>query len=86
MVLPQYNIEFRARDRLAESLPVDAPDQNGLRVEVARFLGEILKDQADEIWLDRHWRLDVVSAEGLVLFVIELMVTDPTESASVRAP
>ena len=47
-----------------------------LRVKVARFVGELLRDHAEEIWANEEWRGDATDANGLIPFVMHLPVTD----------
>ena len=81
--MPEYNIELRTQERIWETISVEKTDLPALRVEVAAFVGEVLKDHADKIWEDREWRIDVTDEHGLILFVMHLFVTD---SAALAAP
>lgn len=81
--MARYNIELRTQDRVWETLTVEKEDHTALRQEVARFMGELLRDHADQIWVDEEWRLDVTDERGLILFVMHLFVTN---SAALSAP
>lgn len=74
--MARYNIELRTADRVWETHIVERDDVTGLRIEMAKFVGDLLKDHADRIWMDQEWRVDVTNAEGLILFVMEISVSD----------
>lgn len=82
--MPRYHIELRTQDRIWDTLDVVMGDTNEVRVEVAQFIGELLKDHADKIWVDEEWRVDVTDETGLVLFVMHLMVTNSAAVAPMR--
>ena len=82
--MPQYNIQLRTDERVWETLQVESEDQGALRLEVARFVGELLRDHADKIWIDQEWRVDVTDPTGLILFVMHLMVTNAAASVPMR--
>jgi hypothetical protein len=74
--MPNYNIELRTADRVWETLAVERDNHEGLRIEMARFVGELLKDHAQKIWLDQDWRIDVTDESGLILYVMNILATD----------
>ena len=74
--MPQYNIELRSQSRVWETLEVEAENHSAVRVEVARFIGELLKEHAQQIWIDEDWRVDVTDQAGMILFVMHLFVTN----------
>jgi hypothetical protein len=82
--MPQYNLEMRTQNRVWETLTIDAEDHTGVRIEVARFVGELLKDHALQIWVDEDWRVDVTDQRGLILFVMHLFVTNMAAMAPPR--
>ena len=57
-------------------LQVDRDDLTALRIELARFVGELLKDHAEQIWVDEEWRIDVTDQAGLILYVMEITTSD----------
>jgi len=81
--MSKYHIELRTQERVWEALVVDAKSIGSLRIEVAAFVGELLKDHAAQIWVDKDWRVDVTDETGLILFVMYLFVTD---SSALIAP
>ncbi len=64
------NRELRTFDRVWETLTVELADIQALRIEMARFVGDLLKEHADQIWSDRQWRVDVTDQTGLILSVM----------------
>jgi hypothetical protein len=82
--VPQYNIELRSQERVWETLAVESADQTALRVEVAKFVGELLKDHAEKIWIDEDWRVDVTDHTGLILFVMQITVINAAAAAPLR--
>jgi hypothetical protein len=47
----KYNIELRTEQRVWETLLIESADLTALRIEVACFVGELLKDHAGKIWI-----------------------------------
>ena len=74
--MPNFHIELRTAERIWETITVELEDMTALRIEVARFVGELLRDHAEKIWVDEEWRVDATDANGLILFVMHLSVTD----------
>ena len=81
--MPVYNIELRNAERVWETLRLERDDVTGLRIEMARFVGELLKDHAGQIWIDGEWRVDATDENGLILYILHLFATDSPAS---RAP
>ena len=70
--MAQYNIELRTESHVAETLKVEMEDLTALRLEVARFVGEMLKDHAGQVWADQDWRVDVTDDKGLILYIMQI--------------
>lgn len=70
--MSQYNIELRTEKRVWETLLVESDSLQALRIEVANFVGELLKDHAAQIWVDEDWRVDGTDERGLILYVMHL--------------
>jgi hypothetical protein len=79
-----YHIELRTADQVWETLDVERDDVEGLRIEMARFVGELLKDHAGKIWVDKDWRVDVTDDTGLILYVMHLFATDSAATMPLR--
>ena len=76
-----YHIELRTADQVWETHEVVRGDIEGLRIEMARFVGELLKDHAGKLWADKDWRVDVTDEHGLILYVMNIAATDHAETA-----
>jgi len=74
--VPRYNIELRTISHVATTLEVDRDDLTELRVEVARFVGELLKDHAAQIWTDEDWQVEATDQTGLILFTMNVFASD----------
>ncbi|HYW17346.1 MAG TPA: hypothetical protein VE891_14495 [Allosphingosinicella sp.] len=74
--MPNFNIELRSADRVWETLEVERDDVAALRVEMARFVGQLLRDHAAQVWEDRDWRVDVTDEAGLILYVMHISASD----------
>ncbi len=74
--MPLFNIELRTFDRVWETLSVEMDDIRALPIEMARFVGELLKEHAEQIWSDREWRVDVTDQTGLILYVMHISTTN----------
>ncbi len=79
--MTNYHIKLRTAERIWETLAVETEDLTALRTEVARFVGELLKDHAQEVWHDQDWRVDVTDEEGSILYVMHILATDTAELA-----
>lgn len=55
---------------------MESEDHTGLRVELARFVGEMLREHAEKIWEDQDWRVDVTDEAGLILFVMRISASN----------
>lgn len=82
--MAHYNIELRTAGQVWETVPVESDDVRALRIEIAKFVGELLKDHADKIWVDEDWRVDVTDEEGLILYVMHLSATDSADTVPLR--
>lgn len=70
--MAHYNIELRTESHVSEALVVDSADLTQLRLEVASFVGDLLKEHAQQIWADEDWRVDVTDDRGLILYVMHI--------------
>ena len=83
--MPQYRINLRTESHISDTLVVEQPDETALRTEVAKFVGETLRDHAQQIWADEDWRVDVADERGLILFVLQVTAYDTAASRSLRS-
>ena len=74
--MTRYHLELRSETHVRETLVVERDDLTALRIEVAQFVGELLKDHAGQIWADRDWRVDATDGDGLILFTISVFASD----------
>lgn len=79
--MPNYHIELRTADQVWETLDVERDDIEALRIEMARFVGELLRDHAHKVWADKNWRVDVTDDSGLILYVMNIATTDQAATA-----
>lgn len=82
--MARYNIELRTESHVSKTLQVEKADLTELRVEVARFVGDLLKAHANQIWVDEDWRVDVTDETGLILYVMQITATNSAATASLR--
>lgn len=80
--MARYNIELRTVDRVWDTVSVETEDVEGLRIELAQFVGELLREHAREIWEDRDWRVDVTDEVGLILYAMNISATDTAATMS----
>ena len=71
-----YHIALRTETHVRETLEVERDDLTALRIELARFVGVLLQDHANQIWDDQDWRVDVTDEVGLILYVMQISATD----------
>ena len=74
--MARYNIELRTITHVRETLVVEKDDLTALRVEVARFVGELLRDHAAQIWKDEDWQVETTDENGLILFTMSIFASD----------
>lgn len=82
--MARYNIELRTESRVSETLQVEKADLTELRIEVARLVGDLLKDHANQIWIDEDWRVDVTDETGLILYVMQITATNSAATTPIR--
>jgi hypothetical protein len=82
--MPLYHIELRTAGQVWETLDVQRDDVPALRIEMARFVGELLKDHALKVWEDQDWRVDVTDEKGLILYVMHIGATDTAATMMLR--
>ena len=82
-LVTNYNIELRTEKRVWETLAVESADLTALRIEVACFVGDLLKEHASKIWVDEDWRIDVTDEKGLILYVMHISAV---QAPAVRPP
>ncbi|UUL83802.1 DUF6894 family protein [Sphingomonas qomolangmaensis] len=85
--MPKYNIETRNASHVWDTFSIELPDHTAARGEAAKFVGNLLQEHADKIWIDQEWQIDVTDEAGLILYVMNLSVmqsaaTQPDESNS----
>lgn len=73
--MPRFHIELRSTSHVATTLEIDRDDLAGVRVEVARFVGELLKDHAEQIWSDEDWQVEATDENGLILFTMNIFAS-----------
>ena len=50
--MPKFHIALRSESTVSETLDVERDDLTDLRIELASFVGELLKEHAQQIWVD----------------------------------
>lgn len=82
--MPNFHIELRTADQVWDTVDVESDDIDALRIEMAQFVGELLRDHAGKIWADRDWRVDVTDEAGLILYSINIFATDSAATMANR--
>ena len=84
--MPRFNIELRTETHVSETFATETDDVDALRIEVARFVGDLLKDHAAQIWVDEDWRIDATDEKGLILFVMHVYASSTAATMPRRFP
>jgi hypothetical protein len=63
-----YFINLRTESHIAIAAEVEMESLTELRVEVASFVGQVLKDHAEQVWVDQDWKVEATDARGLILY------------------
>ena len=82
--MAKYHIELRTGGQVWETLQIEGEDHTAVRIELAQFVGELLKDHADKIWEDEDWRVDVTDERGMILYILHVSVTDSPATHPLR--
>ena len=82
--MPHYNIELRTQSKVWETHVVEREDHTAIRLELARFVGQMLSDHAAKIWEDQDWRVDVTNETGLILFVMHISATNTAATMQLK--
>ena len=65
---------------------MDLSGYDEARVEAARMLGEMLKDDAHQFWSKRSMRLIVTDESGLILFALDISGVEAPALSRERRP
>ncbi len=79
--MPKFHIALRTESTVSDTLDIERDNLTDLRVELARFVGEMLKDHANQIWVDEDWRVDVTDENGLILYVMHVSANEAPAAA-----
>jgi hypothetical protein len=82
--MARYSINIRTVSHIADTLAVEKEDHTELRLELARFVGELLKEHAEVIWADEDWQIDVTDEAGLILYVMHISAMKTAATAGDR--
>jgi hypothetical protein len=74
--MASYNINIRTASHISDTVKVEKENLKDLRIEMAKFVGEMLKSHADLIWQDQDWRIDVTDSCGLILYHLDISASD----------
>lgn len=74
--MPSYKINIRTASHIADTVKVEKTDLAELRLEMAAFVGDLLKKHAALIWEDQDWQIDVSDERGLILYVIHISASE----------
>jgi hypothetical protein len=67
---------WSTESHIADSVDVEASNLTNLRLELARFVGELLKDHAALLWADQDWQVDVTDATGLTPYAVHISANE----------
>lgn len=79
--MAKYHIALRTENAVWDTLEVERENLTELRLELARFVGELLKEHAQKIWVDEDWRVDVTDGTGLILYVMHVSAAETAATA-----
>lgn len=79
-----YNINIRTESHIADTVRVEKESLTDLRLEMAVFVGALLKDYAALIWEDQDWQVDVSDDAGLILYVIHISASETAATSGSR--
>ncbi|HVF93043.1 MAG TPA: hypothetical protein VM900_01890 [Sphingomonas sp.] len=83
--MAHYSLQLRNSTHVWDTVIVERDDHEALRIELARFVGELLRDHAVKIWEDQDWRVDVTDANGLIMYVMHVSASEAPSTMSDNA-
>jgi hypothetical protein len=83
--MARYSLQLRNSTHVWDTVIVERDDHEALRIELARFVGELLRDHAVKIWEDQDWRVDVTDANGLIMYVMHVSASEAPSTMSDNA-
>ena len=84
--MPRYHIEMRNVTHISQTLEVERDDLTALRIEVATFVGEMLREHAAQVWSDQDWEVIATDERGLILFTMSIFASDTSATMPSRRP
>ena len=73
--MPTYHFHIEDGGHHPDREGTELPDDDSARIQAARLLGELLKEQPEVFWKDQCLRLTVADERQLTLFVLEVTAT-----------
>jgi len=70
--MPKYFFHTEGRDEYLDEEGLELESHQAARIEAARMLGEMLRDNAHAFWTARSLKLVVSDASGMILFALDL--------------
>lgn len=83
--MPDYNINIRTASHIADTVRVTKESLTDLRLDMATFVGELLKNHAALLWEDQDWQIDVSNDTGLILYVIHISASETAATSGTIA-
>ena len=83
--MSNYHIAMRTESIVSTTLDVKRDNLTDLRVELARFVGELSKNHANAIWANEDWRVDATDGDGLILYVMHVSAQQAPAAKKVTA-
>ena len=83
--MPNYYINVRTESHISATVSIEKEGHTELRIEVATFVGDLLKDHAEQLWVDEDWQVDVSDEAGLILYVLHVSALKTSATALERS-
>jgi hypothetical protein len=85
-----YHFQVRTPTHVLLTQAGDFTSLDDARVEASRRSGELLREHADQLWVDQDWQMDVTDERGLILFsiliaAIQSAATSPSKTQGPKA-
>ena len=79
--MPRFHFNVLDGTAFIDKTGVELASLNEAKREAMRYAGAMLADSAGVSRPDREWRVEVVDAQGLMLFRLAISMVDPPETA-----
>lgn len=72
--MPAFNIKGHTPSQIADVTRVHRADHRAVWIELAQYVGELMKDHAALLLADEEWQVSVADNQGHILYQVGINV------------